>query len=142
MVIALTLFHLISGPVRTLSVVLSSHGLFLLKLGGTQDCTFLFSLFFLMFKWIPLIFLFKFYIQVWCCGGQILHVFCSHFGHVARSQPYSFPDDRLHTEVHNYKRAADLWFGPYKKYVYNYFPLMRVLILSIFHILYFTCFNH
>ncbi|XP_029646622.2 polypeptide N-acetylgalactosaminyltransferase 13-like [Octopus sinensis] len=63
--------------------------------------------------------------RVWCCGGQVLHVFCSHFGHIARYQPYSFPRDRLHTEVYNYKRAADVWLGPYKKYVYNYFPLMR-----------------
>ncbi|XP_014784702.1 polypeptide N-acetylgalactosaminyltransferase 13 [Octopus bimaculoides] len=62
--------------------------------------------------------------RVWCCGGQVLHVFCSHFGHIARSQPYSFPRDRLHTEAYNYKRAVEVWFGPYKKYVYNYFPLM------------------
>uniref|UniRef100_A0A0L8G2G5 Glycosyltransferase 2-like domain-containing protein n=1 Tax=Octopus bimaculoides TaxID=37653 RepID=A0A0L8G2G5_OCTBM len=45
--------------------------------------------------------------RVWCCGGQVLHVFCSHFGHIARSQPYSFPRDRLHTEAYNYKRAVE-----------------------------------
>lgn len=64
--------------------------------------------------------------QVWLCGGQLLHSPCSKIGHIARSQPYSFPAGRYQTEMHNYKRAVEVWMGDYKKYVYEYFPAMKV----------------
>lgn len=64
------------------------------------------------------------------CGGQIVHCFCSHIGHIARSQPYSFPEGRKETEIYNYKRAVDVWMGPYKKYVYNAYPSMKVISLA------------
>ncbi|KAH9496173.1 Polypeptide N-acetylgalactosaminyltransferase 5 [Bulinus truncatus] len=63
--------------------------------------------------------------RVWMCGGQLLHIPCSHIGHIERSQPYSFPRGRGVTEMHNYKRAVDVWLGDYKIYVYNLFPGMK-----------------
>ncbi|XP_041367912.1 inactive polypeptide N-acetylgalactosaminyltransferase-like protein 5 [Gigantopelta aegis] len=63
--------------------------------------------------------------RVWLCGGQLLHSPCAKVGHIARAQPYSFPAGRYQTEIHNYKRAVDVWMGPYKKYVYDYFPDMK-----------------
>ncbi|XP_071091328.1 polypeptide N-acetylgalactosaminyltransferase 1-like [Haliotis cracherodii] len=65
--------------------------------------------------------------RVWLCGGQLLHSPCSKIGHIARSQPYSFPAGRYQTEMHNYKRAVEVWMGDYKKYVYEYFPAMKNL---------------
>ncbi|XP_067665047.1 polypeptide N-acetylgalactosaminyltransferase 1-like isoform X2 [Haliotis asinina] len=65
--------------------------------------------------------------RVWLCGGQLLHSPCSKIGHIARSQPYSFPAGRYQTEMHNYKRAVEVWMGHYKKYVYEYFPAMKNL---------------
>ncbi|KAI8784594.1 inactive polypeptide N-acetylgalactosaminyltransferase protein 5 [Biomphalaria glabrata] len=65
--------------------------------------------------------------RVWMCGGQLLHVACSHIGHIERSQPYSFPKGRRLTEMHNYKRAVEVWLGDYKIYVYNLFPGMKAL---------------
>ncbi|XP_059147959.1 polypeptide N-acetylgalactosaminyltransferase 1-like isoform X2 [Physella acuta] len=65
--------------------------------------------------------------RVWLCGGQLLHVPCSHIGHIERSQPYTFPKGRRETEQHNYKRAVEVWLGDYKKYVYNLFPGMKDL---------------
>ncbi|CAL1539923.1 unnamed protein product [Lymnaea stagnalis] len=65
--------------------------------------------------------------RVWMCGGQLLHVPCSRIGHIERSQPYSFPLGRRETEMHNYKRAVDVWLGDYKVYVYNLFPGMKLL---------------
>lgn len=68
-------------------------------------------------------------IQVWMCGGQMIHVPCSKIGHIARSQPYHFPNGRLETENHNYKRAIEVWMDDYKQYVYEANPYMAVSIL-------------
>ncbi|XP_064608426.1 polypeptide N-acetylgalactosaminyltransferase 1-like isoform X2 [Liolophura sinensis] len=62
--------------------------------------------------------------RVWMCGGRLIHLPCSHIGHIARPQPYSFPGGRLNVEVHNYKRAVDVWMGDYKRFVYDHFPDM------------------
>lgn len=63
--------------------------------------------------------------RVSMCGGQLVHALCSHIGHIARPQPYLFPEGRQETEIYNYKRAVDVWMGPYKKYVYNAYPAMK-----------------
>lgn len=63
--------------------------------------------------------------RVWLCGGQMLHVPCSRIGHIARSQPYSFPNGRMETENHNYKRAVEVWMDEYKEYVYLANPLIE-----------------
>lgn len=65
--------------------------------------------------------------RVSMCGGQLVHCLCSHIGHIARQQPYHFPEGRQETEVYNYKRAVDVWLGPYKKYVYNAHPSMKLI---------------
>ncbi|GFO11148.1 polypeptide n-acetylgalactosaminyltransferase [Plakobranchus ocellatus] len=65
--------------------------------------------------------------RVWMCGGQIIHVPCSHIGHIERNQPYTFPIGRLKTEMYNYKRAVEVWLGDYKEYVYKQFPGMETL---------------
>ncbi|GFS18670.1 polypeptide N-acetylgalactosaminyltransferase [Elysia marginata] len=65
--------------------------------------------------------------RVWMCGGQILHIPCSHIGHIERNQPYTFPEGRLNTEMYNYKRAVDVWLGDYKKYVYQQYPGMETM---------------
>lgn len=57
----------------------------------------------------------------------MVHVPCSHIGHIARSQPYSFPKGRMETEVLNYKRAVDVWMDPvHKNLVYDHYPSMKV----------------
>ncbi|XP_052098989.1 polypeptide N-acetylgalactosaminyltransferase 13-like [Mytilus californianus] len=64
--------------------------------------------------------------RVWMCGGKMVHMPCSHVGHIARPQPYSFPLGRRKTELYNYKRAVDVWMDPaYKKFVYDFFPEMK-----------------
>ena len=68
-------------------------------------------------------------LQVWLCGGRLVHLACSKLGHIARPQPYTFPDGRYDTEIHNYKRAIEVWMGPYKKLVYEHHPKMKVCVL-------------
>ncbi|KAL8620106.1 hypothetical protein ACOMHN_065226 [Nucella lapillus] len=64
--------------------------------------------------------------RVWMCGGSLVHLPCSKFGHIARSQPYSFPGGRHEIEVHNYKRAVDLWMEDnHKSFIFDYFPDMK-----------------
>ena len=65
-------------------------------------------------------------LQVWLCGGRLVHLACSKLGHIARPQPYTFPEGRYETEIHNYKRAIEVWMGPYKKLVYDHHPKMKV----------------
>lgn len=64
--------------------------------------------------------------QVWLCGGRLVHLPCSKIGHIARPQPYTFPEGRYETEIHNYKRAVEVWMGPYKRFVYEHHPRMKV----------------
>lgn len=63
--------------------------------------------------------------RIWMCGGRLVHMACSKLGHIARSQPYTFPEGRYETELHNYKRAIEVWMGPYKKLVYEHHPKMK-----------------
>nr|KAG5702866.1 hypothetical protein BaRGS_019085 [Batillaria attramentaria] len=63
--------------------------------------------------------------RVWMCGGRLVHLPCSHLGHIARSQPYSFPEGRQQIEMFNYKRAIEVWMGPHKKFVHDYYPQMK-----------------
>ncbi|KAL3865525.1 hypothetical protein ACJMK2_042901 [Sinanodonta woodiana] len=66
--------------------------------------------------------------RVILCGGRLIHVPCSHFGHVARLQPYSFPGGRRATQLYNYKRAIEVWMEPdHKMFVYNHYPEMKDL---------------
>ncbi|KAL3865524.1 hypothetical protein ACJMK2_042900 [Sinanodonta woodiana] len=66
--------------------------------------------------------------RVILCGGRLIHVPCSHFGHVARSQPYSFPGGRRAIEMYNYKRAIEVWMEPdHKMFVYHHYPEMKDL---------------
>lgn len=60
----------------------------------------------------------------------MIHVPCSHVGHIARSQPYHFPQGRLETEHHNYRRAIEVWMDEYKEYVYEAVPAMKVMCYS------------
>ncbi|XP_076465603.1 polypeptide N-acetylgalactosaminyltransferase 13-like [Babylonia areolata] len=65
--------------------------------------------------------------RIWMCGGRLVHMACSKLGHIARPQPYTFPEGRYETEIHNYKRAVEVWMGPYKKLVYEHHPKMKDL---------------
>ncbi|XP_060581406.1 polypeptide N-acetylgalactosaminyltransferase 13-like [Ruditapes philippinarum] len=66
--------------------------------------------------------------RIWLCGGKLVHVPCSHIGHVARSQPYTFPGGREAIEQYNYKRAIEVWMEQeHKDLVYNYFPQMAAV---------------
>ncbi|KAK3096833.1 hypothetical protein FSP39_003790 [Pinctada imbricata] len=66
--------------------------------------------------------------RVWMCGGRLVHLPCSHLGHIARAQPYSFPGGRRQIEVYNYKRAVEVWMEPeQKELIYDYFPEMKSL---------------
>ena len=81
-------------------------------------------------------------LQVWLCGGRLVHVPCSRIGHIARPQPYSFPKGREATELRNYKRAVEVWMGDYKKYVYRAIPAIQVgiemLTMSLNKMLFFS----
>ncbi|XP_041350955.1 polypeptide N-acetylgalactosaminyltransferase 1-like [Gigantopelta aegis] len=60
------------------------------------------------------------------CGGRLLHIPCSRFGHIARGQPYSFPEDRHKTILFNYKRAIEVWMEPqHKKLVHRALPALK-----------------
>ncbi|ESP05405.1 hypothetical protein LOTGIDRAFT_103227 [Lottia gigantea] len=63
--------------------------------------------------------------RVWLCGGRLVHLPCSHFGHIARSQPYSFPGGRKAVTNYNSKRAVEVWMGPFKRFVYESSPEMK-----------------
>lgn len=63
--------------------------------------------------------------RIWLCGGRIVQVPCSQIGHIERDQPYTFPEGRQNIEMHNYKRAVEIWLDDYKKYVYNTYPKMN-----------------
>ncbi|KAK3605647.1 hypothetical protein CHS0354_032598 [Potamilus streckersoni] len=66
--------------------------------------------------------------RVILCGGRLIHVPCSHFGHVDRFQPYSFPGGRRAIEMYNYKRAIEVWMEPdHKMFVYHHYPEMNDL---------------
>ncbi|KAK7115920.1 polypeptide N-acetylgalactosaminyltransferase 1-like [Littorina saxatilis] len=66
--------------------------------------------------------------RVWLCGGRLVHLPCSHLGHVARAQPYIFPEGRRNIEMFNYKRAILVWMeDQHKEFVYNYSPEMKGL---------------
>jgi polypeptide N-acetylgalactosaminyltransferase len=61
------------------------------------------------------------------CGGRLVHLPCSHLGHIARAQPYSFPGGRRSIEVYNYKRAVEVWVDPeYRPFIYDHFEEMKV----------------
>ncbi|KAH3690624.1 hypothetical protein DPMN_191311 [Dreissena polymorpha] len=65
--------------------------------------------------------------QIWLCGGRLVHTPCSHIGHVARYQPYNFPGGRVQIEQYNYKRAIEVWMDDeHKQIIYNSFPDMMV----------------
>lgn len=67
------------------------------------------------------------------CGGQFVHLPCSHLGHIPRVQPYDFPGGRRNIEVFNYKRAVEVWMEPnHKKFVYDHFPEMEVISNSVY----------
>ena len=58
-----------------------------------------------------------------------MHLPCSHVGHIARHQPYTFPRGRRYIEMYNYKRAVEVWMEPnYKHFVYDHFPEMKVVL--------------
>jgi len=57
----------------------------------------------------------------------MLHVPCSRIGHIARTQPYHFPNGREDTEFRNYKRAIEVWMDEYKEYVYAANPVIKVI---------------
>lgn len=62
------------------------------------------------------------------CGGRLVHLPCSHLGHIPRSQPYSFPGGRRRVEVYNYKRAVEVWVDPeYRSFIYDHFEEMKVI---------------
>lgn len=64
---------------------------------------------------------------MWLCGGSLKHIPCSKLGHIARAQPYSFPEGRRQIEVHNYKRAVEVWMeANHKSFIYDFFPEMKV----------------
>lgn len=66
--------------------------------------------------------------RVWMCGGRLVHLPCSHLGHIPRSQPYSFPGGRRRVEVYNYKRAVEVWVDPeYRQFIYDHFEEMKDL---------------
>ncbi|XP_061164827.1 polypeptide N-acetylgalactosaminyltransferase 13-like [Saccostrea echinata] len=66
--------------------------------------------------------------RVWMCGGRLVHLPCSHLGHIPRSQPYSFPGGRRSIEVYNYKRAVEVWVDPeYRGFIYDHFDEMKTL---------------
>ncbi|KAH3815012.1 hypothetical protein DPMN_143531 [Dreissena polymorpha] len=58
----------------------------------------------------------------------MLHVPCSRVGHIARTQPYHFPQGRQATENKNYKRAVEVWMDGYKEYVYEANPEIKVRV--------------
>ncbi|XP_048733058.2 polypeptide N-acetylgalactosaminyltransferase 1-like [Ostrea edulis] len=66
--------------------------------------------------------------RVWMCGGRLVHLPCSHLGHIARAQPYSFPGGRRTIEVYNYKRAVEVWVDPeYRSFIYDHFEEMKAI---------------
>lgn len=66
--------------------------------------------------------------RMWMCGGSLIHIPCSKFGHIARSQPYSFPGGRHEIEVRNYKRAVTLWMEDnHRKFIYDHFSDMEAV---------------
>ncbi|XP_063447802.1 polypeptide N-acetylgalactosaminyltransferase 1-like [Mytilus trossulus] len=66
--------------------------------------------------------------RVWMCGGRLIHIPCSHIGHIPRSQPYSFPGGRRYVEVYNYKRAVEVWMEPkHRRFVYDSYPEMATI---------------
>ncbi|XP_076442850.1 polypeptide N-acetylgalactosaminyltransferase 13-like [Babylonia areolata] len=65
--------------------------------------------------------------RVWMCGGRLVHVPCSHLGHIPRPQPYTFPKGRHQVELFNYKRAVMVWMDKFKEFVLDNFPEMKDL---------------
>lgn len=79
--------------------------------------------------------------KVWMCGGRLLHIPCSHIGHIARVQPYTFQEGRYKILLHNYKRAAQVWMGPYIKFVYDNYKDMQVFVITSLHFFFFLSYK-
>jgi polypeptide N-acetylgalactosaminyltransferase len=61
--------------------------------------------------------------KLWQCGGEMLDIPCSRFGHVFRAGGKEFKNPRDHDFLFlNYKRVAEIWMDDYAKYVYAKSP--------------------
>ncbi|XP_013415753.1 polypeptide N-acetylgalactosaminyltransferase 1 [Lingula anatina] len=56
--------------------------------------------------------------RVWLCGGSVMTVPCAHVGHVFKPFSYSFDGDKEKIVAKNIMRVAELWMGPYRRYMY------------------------
>jgi polypeptide N-acetylgalactosaminyltransferase len=57
--------------------------------------------------------------KLWQCGGEMLNIPCSRFGHIFRIYGKVFKNPReFDFLVINYKRVAEIWMDDYAKYIY------------------------
>jgi polypeptide N-acetylgalactosaminyltransferase len=61
--------------------------------------------------------------KIWMCGGEMLIVPCSHFGHMFRSEDRPSSNPRPYDYItRNYRRVIEVWMDDYKHYIYDRYP--------------------
>lgn len=66
--------------------------------------------------------------KIWMCGGRMIDIPCSRFGHIFRSsKPFLTPGMSIDFLFRNYKRIIETWFDGYKEFAYLRQPELRNL---------------
>lgn len=70
----------------------------------------------------------EFSLRIWMCGGRIVILPCSRFGHIFRKRrPYGPKPDEPDSLLYNSHRAARVWLDQYISMYYDASPLARQL---------------
>ena len=64
------------------------------------------------------------------CGGSIEMIPCSHVGHIFRERIPYLGEDSGSSVAMNTVRLAEVWLDDYKRYYYDRFPHVRVIVAS------------
>ncbi|XP_028898495.2 polypeptide N-acetylgalactosaminyltransferase 8 [Zeugodacus cucurbitae] len=67
--------------------------------------------------------------KIWMCGGRLLEVPCSRFGHLYRDEKFEvkYTNGTQNYQEKNFKRVASVWLDEYQDVLYKHNPELRKL---------------